>query len=215
MSVSELISNTKATGKGKGKEVDRQVANHNASTQPTDELDSSENDRIRRLEEEIERLKNELSIRLSTNSSTSVPPPPPPAPPLPPPGYIAIPATTWANGQHPSQRGLPQPNPKARKSLQSIVPAETMEKFLSELKTIKLRNTGSGSGSTVSPYTMRQNANNTAVSQATSELSAGLQSLRAGLKRKRISEDAAGELHSGLRMLTTLLLYRVLLIIPL
>lgn len=154
----------------------------------------------------------QLSIRSSTNSSTSVPPPAPPAPPLPPPGYIAIPATSWANGQHPSQRGLPQPIPKARKSLQSIVPAETMEKFLSELKTIKLRNTGSGTGSTVSPYTMRQNANSQAASQASSEISTGLQSLRAGLKRKRISEDAADELHNGLRMSTAILLYRAPLI---
>ncbi|KAG8912328.1 hypothetical protein FRC00_004764, partial [Tulasnella sp. 408] len=214
MSISELTSNTKMTRKGKGKEVDRQVTDNNVTTQPGDELDPTENDKIRQLEEEIERLKNELSIRSSTNSSTSDPPPAPPAPPLPPPGYIAIPATSWANGQHPSQRGLPLPKPKARKSLQSIVPAETMEKFLSELKTIKLRNTGSGSGSTVSPYTMRQNANSQAASQATSEISTGLQSLRAGLKRKRISEDAADEIHNGLRMSTTLLRLRVPLMIP-
>ncbi|KAG9050094.1 hypothetical protein FS837_007617 [Tulasnella sp. UAMH 9824] len=198
MSISELTSNTKTSEKGKGKEVDRQVTDNNVTTQPRDGSDSNENDKIRQLEEEIERLKNELSIRSSTNSSTSVPPPAPPAPPLPPPGYIAIPATSWANGQHPSQRGLPQAIPKARKSLQSIVPAETMEKFLSELKTIKLRNTGSGTGSTVSPYTMRQNANSQAASQASSEISTGLQTLRAGLKRKRISEDAADELQNGL-----------------
>ncbi|KAG8932180.1 hypothetical protein FRC01_000159 [Tulasnella sp. 417] len=195
MSISELLSNTKQTGKGKAKESDCQVAEDSPATQPRDGSDSSENDRIRQLEEEIERLKNELSIHSST---TSVPPPAPPAPPLPPPGYIAIPATSWANGQHPSQRGLLQPKLKARKSLQSIVPAETMEKFLSELKTIKLRNTGSGSGSTISPYTMRQNANTNAAAQASSEISAGLNSLRAGLKRKRVGEDAVDELQNGL-----------------
>lgn len=149
-------------------------------------------------------MRLQLSVRSSTNSATTVPPPPPPAPPLPPPGYIAIPATTWANGQHPSQRGLPPPMPKPRKSLQPMVPAETMEKFLSELKTVKLRNTGSGTGMTISPYTMRQQANNNAASLATSELSAGLQSLRAGLKRKRIAEDANDEAHQGLRMFDTI-----------
>ncbi|KAG9016645.1 hypothetical protein FRB90_002712 [Tulasnella sp. 427] len=197
MSVSELLWNAETTGKGKGKEVARKVDGPNVPEQQSEEdSQSSENARIRRLEEEIERLRNELSFHSSTNSSVVDPPPPPPAPPLPPAGYIAIPATSWANGHHPSQRPA-DANPRARKSLQSIVPAETMEKFLSELKTVKLRNTGSGTTSTVSPYTMRQAANSSAVSLASSEMTAGLQSLRAGLKRKRAS-DGAEELQNGL-----------------
>lgn len=60
MSISELASNTKTTGKGKGKEVDRQVTDNHVTTQPRNGSEPNEIDKIRQLQEEIERLKNEV-----------------------------------------------------------------------------------------------------------------------------------------------------------
>lgn len=62
MSISELAWNAKMAGKGKGKEPDRQVAGPDTNDEPEDGLHSSETNRIRQLEEEIERLKNEVGL---------------------------------------------------------------------------------------------------------------------------------------------------------
>lgn len=57
-----------------------------------------------------------------------------------------------------------------------------MEDFLKELKTAKLKTTGT-IGATASPLTLRHN-NTHSTSSSTSSISSGLQTLRAGLKRK-------------------------------
>lgn len=65
---------------------------------------------------------------------------------------------------------------------------ESMEDFLKELKTAKLKSTGVGPA--VSPMTLRRSTNSSFSSSSASSVSTGLQSLRAGLKRKAGPVDA-------------------------
>ena len=65
-----------------------------------------------------------------------------------------------------------------------------MEAFLSELKTVKLRSTGAGTY--VSPMTLRRQQNGS-ISSVNSDVSTGLLTLRAQLKRKDVPDGDHGE----------------------
>ncbi|KAI9440138.1 hypothetical protein H4582DRAFT_1579162 [Lactarius indigo] len=113
-------------------------------------------DKIKKLEEEVQRLRDELAKRPAMNStdySFSMPPPPPPPPPLP----LVLPRipTTPAAAElsfsdiraHLRHTGTPveapinaPPTAKKRVGQPTIgVPADKMAAFLKEMKTVRLR----------------------------------------------------------------------------
>ncbi|KAG8904091.1 hypothetical protein FRB99_002291 [Tulasnella sp. 403] len=169
-------------GKGKAREVQVDEQDDTGERETAGQEDPGR-ERIKQLEEEVQRLKEQLAKSGPGRDSPLPPPPAPPAPPLPPPGYIAIPATSWANGpRHPSQR-TPIIKPKVNKTLKPSVPLESMDAFLSELRTAKLRNTRPDQN--MSPLTLRKSTHSVQETANTSTVSTGLQSLRASLRRKR------------------------------
>ncbi|KAG8969450.1 hypothetical protein FRC03_002726, partial [Tulasnella sp. 419] len=135
------------------------------------------------LEEEIKRLKAELAQRPPPSADTSFVVPPPPPPPPPPPvgkanGRIATSKDTTTSPRISTRPGLQSTPPLRRtvnKSLLPTVPAASMEKFLSELKTVKLRSVAKEDTS------FRSSVG----SSSQSSICVGLQNLKAGLKRKR------------------------------
>ncbi|KAG9030566.1 hypothetical protein FRB95_003827 [Tulasnella sp. JGI-2019a] len=179
-------------GKGKERETSR---DRDQSQERSEETDREEQQRIRQLEEEVQRLKAQLEARSSTDQA---PPPPPTPPPPPPPGYIAIPATVWANGpRHPSARGdvhqPPSKNSSFASSLKPSVPTESMEDFLKELKTAKLKRIAAADGPAISPMTARRNATTNTSSMSNSSICSGLRTLKAGLKRKAGAVEVGDE----------------------
>ncbi|KAG8864869.1 hypothetical protein FRB96_003455 [Tulasnella sp. 330] len=180
-------------GKGKARETSGE---RDHSLERREEVDGEEQQRIRRLEEEVQWLKAQLEARSSTDQALSMPPPAPPPPP--PPGYIAIPATVWANGpRHPSARGdthqPPQKNSAFSRSLKPTVPTESMDDFLQELKMAKLKRTGAASGPIISPMTLRRATASSISLTSNSSMSSGLQTLKAALKRKAGTVDVGSE----------------------
>ncbi|KAF7312173.1 hypothetical protein MIND_00230100 [Mycena indigotica] len=106
-------------------------------------------EKIRLLEEEVSRLKHQLSTH--SFDFVSPPPPPPPPPPLPPPN-VGIRAPTALYGaaraslksKMAEEESLNQAIVPRRQGMPTVgVPAEKMADFLAEMKTVRLKKTPS------------------------------------------------------------------------
>ncbi|KZT29961.1 hypothetical protein NEOLEDRAFT_489049 [Neolentinus lepideus HHB14362 ss-1] len=136
-------------------------------------------ERIRHLEEEVRRLKDELARRPVVNPSTDfrnpLPPPPPPAPPIgiapraPADTSAATDAILMAARASLRHAGTPKEAPinagpmaaRTRRTGQPTVnvPSEKMAAFLNEMKTVRLRKVSSGeSAAPRPPSSMGENA---------------------------------------------------------
>ncbi|KAG8213157.1 hypothetical protein J3R82DRAFT_11565 [Butyriboletus roseoflavus] len=128
------------------------------SRRASDERDRDKQ-RIKALEEEVRRLKEELSrsqLRSSLPSSFSPPPPPPPPPPVPlridttpytPTSMFASARASLRHAMTPVEAPINNPGlTKTKRHGQPTVnvPSEKMAAFLHEIKTAKLRRVGSG-----------------------------------------------------------------------
>ncbi|KZS92383.1 hypothetical protein SISNIDRAFT_455549 [Sistotremastrum niveocremeum HHB9708] len=112
--------------------------------------------RIQRLEEEIQRLRDELARRPASSSIASNTPPPPPPPPPQPPSGAAIRAPTFGDKpyalaraslkqtQGPIEHPIVSSMMANRNIALPTVPADKMAEFLNELKTVRLRKVKSG-----------------------------------------------------------------------
>ncbi|KAF8484370.1 hypothetical protein JB92DRAFT_3028972 [Gautieria morchelliformis] len=166
--------------------------------------------RIRELEEKVRSLENELARRLSS-APPPAPPPPPPPPPLPSCSTTRIPLSAsprrgpGINSVLTSLRaGLKTANvPEASKAIPKnrlpTVPADKMEEFLSELKTVKLRRVGSGNSLSQSTANSSSGVEHSQSSSQGSSLMEDRPSI--GYKRKRLDsgKEAQGTLVTSIK----------------
>ncbi|KAL4066823.1 hypothetical protein V8B97DRAFT_1867968 [Scleroderma yunnanense] len=157
-------------------------------------------ERIQMLEEEVKRLREELS-RSQHCSLAPPPPPPPPPPPIPPPLPIHIDASsdqsTLFAGARAALRHTSPPreaplNPvgtkRQRQGQPTVnVPTEKMAAFLNEIKTVRLRKVGTGTGTeggagVTAELPLSQSSN---LSKSTSALSWASGPIRPEISRRR------------------------------
>ncbi|KAJ6460361.1 hypothetical protein C8R47DRAFT_1161009 [Mycena vitilis] len=119
---------------------------------PEDSEREKDKERIRMLENEILRLKQELSSRpLGTFLPQPPPPPPPPPPPMPPGGrlptatpFAAARASLKSTGTLPAEAPINPILPTRRHGQPTLgVPPDKVAAFLAEMKTVRLRKTSS------------------------------------------------------------------------
>ncbi|PFH53202.1 hypothetical protein AMATHDRAFT_1617 [Amanita thiersii Skay4041] len=170
-------------------------------------------ERIRLLEEEVSRLRQELSKREMGTLTTSLSPPPPPPPPPPPiPDRASKPDTLFASARAALRRApVPIEAPinsnlsTKRKGLPTVgVPADKMAAFLKEMKNVRLRKVARAPDHQANLSWRPQNRSSlqdaSGVSSATFDVSytSNPRFYPTGVKRKRVEDIYPSSKHPSL-----------------